>query len=269
MSTDRRFSEEEIAAIFEHAADAQRMAHDHPSGERGLTLTELQEIGAEAGISAEFVTRAAASIERENRAAPRQTFLGLPVSASHTVDIPGPFTDEEWDRLVVDLRQTFQARGEINRDGSLREWRNSNLYALVEPTESGARLRFGTVKGDARYSILGGVGWFVWWLSIALVKMAQSGSFLDPKVLFLSLLAMAGLGFAGFAASRLPAWSNKRQRQMQAVADRTLRAKGIRPAEVRDRVDSHVATSGETLLEIPEDAGSERESQSRPDRIRG
>lgn len=144
MTEERRFSEKEIAAIFEQAAEAQRVAHDHPSAEGGLTLAELKEIGADVGISAEFVTRASQSIDSDTHLAPRQTFLGLPVSASHTIDIPGPFTGEDWDRLVADLRQTFQAGGEINLDGSLREWRNGNLYALVEPTSCGARLRLAT-----------------------------------------------------------------------------------------------------------------------------
>ncbi|MGA7305543.1 MAG: hypothetical protein WBW88_11750, partial [Rhodothermales bacterium] len=124
MSTDRRYSEKEIASIFEHAASAQRAASDHPSAREGLTLDELQMIGAEVGISPEFVTRAAAGLDDHIPEVAPETFLGLPVSASHTVDIPGPFTEDDWDRLVVDLRHTFQARGEITLDGALREWRN-------------------------------------------------------------------------------------------------------------------------------------------------
>ena len=43
--TERRYSDEEVAAIFERAAEAQHTSPRHlPSGE-GMTLTQLQEIG--------------------------------------------------------------------------------------------------------------------------------------------------------------------------------------------------------------------------------
>jgi len=238
----RRFNEEQIAAIFEHAAAAQRVAHDHPSAQAGLTLAELKEIGAETGISAEFLDHAVESMDREVLVEPGQTFLGLPISASHIVDIPGPFTDEDWDRLVVDLRQTFQARGEINRDGSLREWRNGNLYALVEPTASGARLRLGTVKDESKYAIPGGAAWFVFWFLIGLMKSAQQGFEFDPAVLFIGLVALVGLTVAVATAVRLPAWSNERRRQMEAIAGRVLKTKVIQAGEVQNRVESHVET---------------------------
>jgi hypothetical protein len=270
MHADRRFNEKEIAAIFEDAAKAQSVAHDHPSANVGLTLAELKEIGAESGISAELVSRAAASIDQVPRLEQQHTFLGLPAGASHVADVPGTFTDQDWDRLVVDLRQTFQARGEISRDGSLREWKNGNLYALIEPYESGARLRFGTKKDEAKYFIPGGIGWFVWWVSIVLAKMANQGFEVDPSVIFLIVVALAGLGLAGLTASRLPAWSRKRQRQMEEIAGRVLRGRSVEaaPVPVQDLAGSHVDLTKEALLDIPEDLEERDESESRRDRIR-
>jgi DNA-3-methyladenine glycosylase II len=37
-------------------------------------------------------------------------------------------SDDQWDRLVVDLRETFNAAGIVGREGSLRQWRNGNLW---------------------------------------------------------------------------------------------------------------------------------------------
>ncbi len=49
--TERRFNEAEVAAIFEHAAEAQQISqYQFPQAE-GMTLAELQEIGREVGIS--------------------------------------------------------------------------------------------------------------------------------------------------------------------------------------------------------------------------
>ena len=59
--SDRRFNEEEVAAIFQQATgdEAQHAPQRQlPSGE-GLTLAELQEIGRQVGIPPELVVQAA------------------------------------------------------------------------------------------------------------------------------------------------------------------------------------------------------------------
>src|ERR1043166_1481093 len=118
--TERRFNEAEIAAIFERAAVAQQTRqHQLPSLE-GMTLTELQEIGREVGISSELVAQAAKAIELGGRPTSRR-FLGLPVGVGRTVDLDRTLSDDEWERFVVDLRETFDARGTVRREGSLRQ----------------------------------------------------------------------------------------------------------------------------------------------------
>ena len=67
-----------------------------------------------------------------------------------TVELPRALTDQERNRLVIDLRETFDAKGKIRDEGAFKQWTNSNLQALLEPTETGQRLRLRTVKGDAR-----------------------------------------------------------------------------------------------------------------------
>src|SRR6185295_1421769 len=68
-------------------------------------------------------------------------------------------TDDEWEQLVVELRDVFQARGRTRADGSFRQWTNGNLYVLLEPTPTGHRLRLGSLHGGAAASIrLGLVG---------------------------------------------------------------------------------------------------------------
>ena len=57
---------------------------------------------------------------------------------------------------MVQLREVFNARGVTRSDGSLRQWTNGNLQVLLEPTDHGHRLRFGTMNSAARASI--GVG---------------------------------------------------------------------------------------------------------------
>ena len=142
--TERRFNEAEVAAIFERATEAHHAGQRQlPSGE-GMTLAQLQEIGREVGISPEQVAEAANAIDRVGSPTARK-FLGLPIGVGRTIELDRRLTDDEWERLVVDLRETFDARGVLRHEGSLRQWTNGNLQALLEPTATGHRVRLRTM----------------------------------------------------------------------------------------------------------------------------
>src|SRR5437867_4980768 len=154
--TERRFNEAEVAEIFQRATEAQQSGKRLVPLSEGMTLGDLQDIGRQVGLSPELIAQAAKSIDRAGRPTSR-TFLGLPIGVGRTVDLDRRLTDQDWERLVVDLRETFDARGTLRHEGSFRQWTNGNLQALLEPTESGQRLRLRTVKGDAFGLIAGGL----------------------------------------------------------------------------------------------------------------
>jgi hypothetical protein len=219
--SERRFNEEEVAAIFRQASEAQNETSEGllPSGE-GLTVSELAEIGRQVGISSDQITQAAQLIERGGNATSRQ-FLGFPIGVGQTVDLGRKLSDEEWERLVVDLRETFHARGTIRKDGSLRQWTNGNLQALVEPTETGDRVRLRTTKGDARSAMALGLGMFG--VSTAgLIAEAATAS--GGNLTLLAMFAAMGIGMFGFGALRLPSWARERTRQMSVLAGRLAAA---------------------------------------------
>lgn len=226
--TDRRFSEEEAAAIFERAADAQQSGHHALAPTEGMTLAELQAIGVEVGLPAELVAQAARSIERAGPPATR-SFLGLPVGVSRTVELSRRLSEDEWERLVVDLRETFDARGVARTDGSFRQWTNGNLQALLEPTAGGHRLRLRTYKADARLLMTAGVGGAVSAVLVILSNLA--GGVATPgwwgKA---AALALLGLGAYALGAARVVRWARTRGRQMEGVADRLLAATSERPS---------------------------------------
>src|SRR5471030_904607 len=152
--TDRRFNEEEVAAIFKQATESQQTPQRQlPSGE-GLTLAELQEIGQQVGIAPELVVRAAASLAAAGTETSRE-MLGLTIGVGRTIDLDRKLTEDEWDRLVVDLRETFDARGTVRQEGSFRQWTNGNLQVLVEPTATGSRVRLSTFNQTSRAWIMG------------------------------------------------------------------------------------------------------------------
>src|SRR5262245_7138940 len=214
---ERRYTDKEIAAIFRAATDGPASPPEVPR-EEGLTLPDLQAIGREVGIAPEAIARAANGLDVTRGTG--RTFLGLPIGVARTVNLNRRLTDDEWERLVVQLREVFDARGATRSDGSLRQWTNGNLQVLLEPTDSGHRLRFRTTHGAAQASIAIG---FISYGAAAVTGIitALSGSFVEsiPGLLF---LLGAGTVFIASGALRLPRWARLRGRQMDALAAQAI-----------------------------------------------
>lgn len=215
--TDRRFNEEEVAAIFKQATEAkQTPQRELPSGE-GLTLAEIQEIGRQVGISSELVTQAASSLVQAGTPTSR-TMFGLPIGVGRIVDLDRNFSDAEWDRLVVDLRETFQARGRLTQEGSFRQWTNGNLQVLLEPTGNGSRIRLSTIKSSSiRLMNTGRV-----LLGVAAVTTIASligGSSVARMSWVAEMVFLAGTMFT-VGAVQLSGWAALRRDQMREIAGR-------------------------------------------------
>jgi len=213
--TDRRYNDKEIAAIFRAATEGPLSPQRQVPPEEGLTLADLQAIGREVGISPAAVAQAAQALDIRRETAAR-TFFGLPMGVARTVNLNRRLTDPEWERLVVQLREVFNARGTTRSDGSLRQWTNGNLQVLLEPTEAGHRLRFRTLHGAARASMGAGLAVFGVTATVA-VATAISGHLGDaiPEIV---LLLAAGMAMIVNGALRLPGWARLRGRQMDALA---------------------------------------------------
>jgi len=215
--SDRRFSEDEVAAIFKRATEAQQSRQKLlPSGE-GMTLEELQEIGREVGISPVLLKQAALSIEHAGSVTSRR-FLGLPVGVGRTVDLGRRLTEQEWERLVVDLRETFDARGIVKQEGSFRQWTNGNLQALVEPTPSGHRVRLRTLKAAALGWMSGGAGLAGIAGALGIATSLGAGGNVSPAEAV--QIGIFGAAMFAFGAVQLPGWARVRRKQMEAVAER-------------------------------------------------
>ncbi|MFC1660120.1 hypothetical protein ACFL3S_01465 [Gemmatimonadota bacterium] len=217
MSDERRFDDQEIAEILERATTREPAPARATSGD-GLTLAELQEIGSEVGIPPERVAEAARAVaSREASSAPR-TFLGTPRSVSRIVPIDRALDDDEWTRLVVDLRETFEAVGTVRTDGPLRSWINGNLQVHVEPDGERFRVRMRTLKGETapRAAISAA---FIFLAAIFLL-LSLLGEVSSSGFLIAAAFGLVGLGQLGYTRAMLPRWAQERASQMEGLAVR-------------------------------------------------
>ena len=216
--SDRRFNEEEVAEILKDAAEAQYAGDRLLPSTGGLTLAEIQSIGREVGISPEMIQKSAQRFKPAQQ--PTRKLLGLPLGVAQTVEFDRKLTDQEWERIVADLRETFEAQGVVRQQGSLRQWTNGNLQALLEPTATGQRLRMRTVKGNAPGLIWGGI--VVFSAATAALGTAIATGVMHDTGLVASILTTmtGGAGMFGAGAGRLPGWARLRQQQMDHIAER-------------------------------------------------
>lgn len=216
---ERRYDEQEVAEIFKRSTEAQVEAARQLPATEGMTLAEVLEIGRQAGITAESVADAARSLDRKEPRFRRQ-LLGFTIGVGRTVALDRRVSDEEWERLVVVLRETFDARGNARSDGGLRQWTNGNLQILVEPTEHGDRLRMRTVNALAHRGLLIGTGVLGTIAMVAMVTLATGTPDAMAKVSSLAPLALGGVAALGISMARLRNWAGTRMQQMDDIAAR-------------------------------------------------
>lgn len=231
MAHERKYREEEVKEIFDLAVRRDEGERPVPSDEGGLTLAELQEVGLEVGMEPSRIAEAARALDTRREVLPGRTSLGMPISVGRVIELPRAVTDREWELLVAELRETFDARGKVTSHGGLREWTNGNLHAFLEPTETGHRLRLRTLKGSATPLNRMGVAGLAL-ATILLVLSVLAGDLLTVRGLVLPLL-FAGMGGGTLASNflSLPAWAREREGQMDYIAGRARALIGEPPQE--------------------------------------
>lgn len=217
MTPPRRYDEEEVAEILRRATETS--AAPVSTGDRadGLTLSQIQEIGSEVGIEPARIEHAARSLVPAEDLGGDARWLGARRSVSRVVPLKRDLTDDEWARLVVLLRETFDARGTVETVGPLRTWYNGNLHVHVEPHGDGHRVRIHTLKGNVvEMSTVGGVFLFMA-IFIGLLIFLKRG--LDPGLIMSAVFGVAGLGVLGATRLTLPRWAAERTEQMESIAE--------------------------------------------------
>ncbi len=218
--TNRRYTDDEVSEIFLRATDSAHQLGAQPPGRPGMSLAELQEIGAEAGIPAEQVALAAQSLDQPAAVGPvTRRMIGLPIAVADDVELGRHLTDAEWDQLVVMARDLFSARGLLRQDGSFRQWTNSNLQMLLEPGTGGHRLRFKTLNGYARGLIMAGTGAIGIAAAVSLTPLLSGNPALISNLDGMGILALVGSAMVGRGVYGLKGWAERRRAQFRQLID--------------------------------------------------
>ncbi|MDA1029297.1 MAG: hypothetical protein O3B41_09630 [Bacteroidetes bacterium] len=269
MSSERRFSQKEIAAIFNRASRAQEKVSAEAAQEEGLTLADLHLIALETGISPDLITQAVLAVDEAPEEPKPETFLGLQLSISKTVNLDNPLTDADWDKLVVGFRNTFRAKGKVTREGSLREWSNGNLRIMAEPTAKGHRLHMQSLKGSTQGAIWTSLSFILAALFVFASSLFSGG--LEGGIIVLSVVfAMAGLLSGGFSTLQLSQWRFDRMEHFESIAAQAQQLTSNRTAaEKRSEKQVAQAVQGDKskLAQIQQSTDSPEADQ--PNDVRG
>ena len=190
----RTFSKEEAQQIFAAAADRQQAEH-RETGER-LTLEELEEAAAAAGINSKHVLAAAEDLVLLAHAGTQRRVLGLPVESSRSITLSHAVDDPEWGLIVEELRAVFKKRGIATEVGAVREWasesddRRSPVRVTAAPAGEGTRLTF----ERSRWNQVAGLGGGALSLILTAALLAVIASVGGETDLLLPIIIMSIVG---------------------------------------------------------------------------
>lgn len=145
--TERRFTDEEIARIIGRAVEIDRRDDASPTAlARGLSLSELQDVAGEVGISRDTIARAAGELERPGRGGGLDAafFGGSPILQRVQL-VDRPLGAAELAEIVRVVDEEAPDQGTVTEAlGSVR-WgsrgRFLNRQVTLQPTEGETRIR--------------------------------------------------------------------------------------------------------------------------------
>jgi len=154
----RRFDEREVAMILRKATEVR---HDMPEPEvgGGLTLAEVKEVAAEAGIDPTRVDQAARGMLAPPTRSSMEVFTGTPIEVLYETEFDIELGEEDRAELVRQIRAVLNRHGVVGEQSGRVEWMDSDgvggRYVTVTPFAGGTRLE---VSGTFRNAAAGAVG---------------------------------------------------------------------------------------------------------------
>ena len=148
----RLFSEKDVSRVLKRATELQEAKGPVMGGSEasGLSLEDLQQIAAEVGIDPRHLAAAVAELDQEDATEGRFHWLGAPTSMELERVFEGEVSEDQWEKMVEEIRQTFGLVGSAGHVGRSFEWTHDSTeqQAHVTVTSSGGQTR---IRLAARY----------------------------------------------------------------------------------------------------------------------
>jgi hypothetical protein len=236
--TERRYDDDEVALILKRAAESSAVQLAGRSD--GLTLSQLRQVAAEAGMDPNSVENAAQALDTRV-AESISPLLGTPLSPQYERAVPGQLREEDLGEIVLAIRRAMGRQGVITQDLGGFQWR----------ARDGLGARYLTIQRVGDRTLVRGLGNF---RDGALATSLLSGALGATATLAIlkaaGLLAAIGLGAAPLLAlgAYLPAralWRRFFRREDQRLRETVAEAAAVvERRAVPEPRDDAVLTAG-------------------------
>ncbi|MDE2982054.1 MAG: hypothetical protein OXU74_12755 [Gemmatimonadota bacterium] len=233
MSSDlptpvRRYGDKEVRRLLQRAAELQKQesVREYADDGGGLTLADLQEVAAEAGIHPRYIQQAAAGIDGSGPSGLVARLAGTELTITVERVVPGELLDEGFEQAIMEIQRAFSGSGNPSMVGRTLMWKSdtmdhqSSLQVTVSSRRGETRIRAEErLHGTAAAAHLGlvvGAG-----MGVGLGVGFSVGLAVIGSALFATLFPVGAIGGI-YAAVRhwMKKFGIKRRRELELMADR-------------------------------------------------
>jgi len=159
--SERRFTDKQVALILRRAADLEKRSSTSGSSPRGLTLADLKEIAAEAGIDPDLIGRAVAEMEGPRGLEPTSVIIGPETVRREVRAIAGELGKEELAELMRLVDDQVADQGTVAEALGFVRWTSQGRFlstqVSLEPTRGETLMRVEERYSEALRGVLHGI----------------------------------------------------------------------------------------------------------------
>jgi len=210
MEGERRYGQRETALILRKAAQLQARETGAPADEQGFSLSELEAAAGEAGVSAEYVRRAAAELSGRAGAGKVNSFLGGETKVAERLVLPFSCARDDLEAALLEMPELAGAEGTGNTSAEAMTWTingaqsmesGRSLIVRIRPAEGGGTEIM--AKSDMKYMAVGVYGGIMGGLGIGAGIGVGLGVGLGAGIPLMAARFPAGILGATYLLSRI------------------------------------------------------------------
>lgn len=128
--SERRYSDDEARRIIKRALQLQHRQMENEAPTEGVSLSDLESIATDVGVSRELLRRAAEEVESGEANRARSKFIGSTTSPTERLELAHPVSDEDLQELLAALPSMTGEEGTGNSHRASLSWSTSAVTAM-------------------------------------------------------------------------------------------------------------------------------------------